>query len=490
MSKTLTLADLRTKKLELGAQVRKAAADYQARRDANQEAWPDETRAAWDSINKEYDDNEQALRQAERDAEVLARSEQIRADEEQSRRTNHRPGLDDRLPGEERTYGEQGLDRDQAAVRAQREHDRRLVLRSWIVAGLAGSEPGLVTDEMRDACHRLRYTPGNDLRMPLPDSRSIRVMQRSLARMSPEDRVQAAETGELRALSTVTANAGPELVPQSFVNQMMMAILSHGDMLNAIEIITTPTGEATHWPTANDTANEGEWEAEAANVSDNQVDPVFLRQTWNAHQLHSKMIQVPLALAEDSMFDVETVVAMMLGERLGRALNRSATVGNGTGQCAGITVGAPAGVTSAAAAAISYDDVVRLEHSVDVGYRAQSSYVFHDNVLLALRLLKDTTGRPLWQQSMIEGQPDRVNNRPYVYNNHMNGTIATTNITMLYGRLTDYKLRLVRGVQTMRLNERFAEFLQVAFLSHIRADGKLQRPAADARASVKRLTQA
>ena len=50
------------------------------------------------------------------------------------------------------------------------------------------------------------------------------------------------------------------------------------------------------------------------------------------------------------------------------------------------------------------------------------------------------------------------------------------NLTMLFGRLRDYKLRMVRGVRILRADERFLEKLQIGFMGYVRVDGKLLRP--------------
>lgn len=498
MSKKLDLSELRKKKAELAAQIRTEAKAYEDRRAKNEDAWPGETRQKWDSINKLYDENERSIQDAEKDDEIGKRVEQLRQDEERSQRTNNRPGLDDRLPGEEdRTYGDAGLDREQAAQIAQREADRKLVFRSFLVQNIAATQPQILTDEMRAACQRMNYSGGgNEIHVELPQTRHLKLMKRALGRMSPEDRQIAVESGEfpreLRALSSVTATAGPELVPKSFVNMLMMAILSYGDMLTAVDTITTQTGEEMLWPVGDDTANEGDWVAAEGDDTQGlgEPNPAFNRQSWFAYDLWSKWLKTPISLSEDSMFDIEVLIASMLGERLGRALNRAATVGNGTAKAKGITLDAPLGRTTTSATAISYDDITTLEHSVDPAYRAQSSYMFNDNILLYLRLLKDTTGRPLWQPSLLSGIGDRINGRPYVYNNHMNSAVTTGLLTALFGRLSDYKIRMVRGIRLMRANERFVEKLQIGFGAYMRVDGKLQRPTADARCSVKKMVQA
>ncbi len=489
----MTREELIKKRAELAAEIAKRSAAYNERRAKDEAGFADQAEEdAWKKVNGDYDECVRSIQALDNDAEIAARAEQIRKDQEQSTRSGQKPGLDDKLPGEERTFGDAGFEsRDQAAQYMARERTKTLLFRAWLIGG----DPNLMTDEMRNAVTSARYNPaGNEAQIQLLSGerhKQLRASCQRLATLTPEERAASFASGELRALSKVTAGSGPELVPQTFVNQLEVAILAYGDMLAFVDTLTTETGETINWPIMNDTANEGAWVAEAV---DTQVigtpDPLFTRPTWGAHEMHSKWIKTPIALEEDSMFDLEMLLASALGERIGRTLNTAATTGTGTGQPTGIITDAAAGVTAASATAIAYDDLIKLEHSVDPNFRPTSRYMFHDNILQALRLLKDTTGMPLWQASMRDGAPDRLNGKPYVYNQAMASTIATTNKTVLFGDLAKYKLRRVRNVRIIRAAERFVEFLQVGYLGYLRADGRVLKPAAAARCPVKLLTQA
>jgi HK97 family phage major capsid protein len=491
-------AELEARRKVLIADIRKQGDEYEARKKENKPAWPDATRDAWDKVNNEFDGVEKELKEIDDAAAVSARVQHIVESEQRSTRNGKQlPGLDDHVPGDtEHTYGDLGLrDRSEAAAVATRERQRRCVFRAWMLAQQA---PELIDDEMRDACKALRFDPaGHKMLCRTPDTNSVRAMAARVKYMSPDERINLLLGGEQRALSKVTATAGPELVPASFGTQLELAILTYGGMLAAVTQTFTDTGEDTSLPYGDDTSNAGAWVgAEGTNVQGQGTpDPAFRRQTWGAFELTSRFILVPRQLLEDAFVNLEMEIANMIGERIGRTMNLSATSGNATNQMTGIVnvtagLGAPAGSTTAAAAAITYDDLVNLQHSIDPAIRPFGAYMFHDNILRALRLLKDTTGRPLWQPSMAAGAPATLNDAPYVINQDMASTIATTNITAVYGRLSDYVVRRVRQVEVMKLSERFAELLQYGFLGYTRADGKLRRPTADARATVKRMTQA
>ena len=68
--------------------------------------------------------------------------------------------------------------------------------------------------------------------------------------------------------------------------------------------------------------------------------------------------------------------------------------------------------------------------------------------------------------------PDTILGYPYAINNDM-ATIATTNKTVLFGAIDKYLIRQVKELSILRLNERFADKGQVAFIGFARYDGNL-----------------
>ena len=157
-------------------------------------------------------------------------------------------------------------------------------------------------------------------------------------------------------------------------------------------------------------------------------------------------------------------------------------VGTGSGQPEGIVTGLTLGVTSAANGAIGYDDLVDLEHSIDPAYRQSGNlrYVTHDTFVRATRKIKDTTGRPLWAPSIAVGQPSTINGYPYTVDNGL-AAVSNGSKSVVFGDIrAAYVVREVRGAQTMRLTERYADFLQVGFLGFQRLDGQVQDTSAAA----------
>jgi HK97 family phage major capsid protein len=184
--------------------------------------------------------------------------------------------------------------------------------------------------------------------------------------------------------------------------------------------------------------------------------------------------------------NVEQFISRKFAERLGRIHNQHFTTGTGTAQPQGIVTGATSGVTAAGAAAITADELIDLQHSVDPAYRNERSrYMLSDTALKLLRKLKDSQNRYLFESSTTGDMPSLLAGKPYVINNDM-AVPATGVKSVLYGDFeAGYVIRLVKAFDLIRLNERYADYGQVGFIGFDRADGIVQ----DANA-YKALTQA
>lgn len=281
--------------------------------------------------------------------------------------------------------------------------------------------------------------------------------------------------------STTTGSQGGYLVPQDFSDLLERAQKWFGGM-DATGTFTTGDGADLVWPTLNDTASMGRIIGQ--NVAVTQADPSFGQLLFKSYIFSSDLVLIPFALLQDSAFDLNTLVASLLGERIGRLKNKKYTIGAGSGS------GEPLGIVPAAVAAgnvlvlgtghsasLSFDDLTDLEHLVDPAYRPGSKYMFHDSTLKALKKLKDNNLRPLWTPANYAAggnaaQP-AINDHPYVINNDM-AVLGANNASVLFGDLSKYKQRQVAGGTTVRrLDERFADALQVGFFAYTRVDGGL-----------------
>jgi HK97 family phage major capsid protein len=274
-----------------------------------------------------------------------------------------------------------------------------------------------------------------------------------------------------------TGSAGGYLVPPEFRDTLVETLKWYGPMLQEAEMITTASGANLPWPTNDDTANVGAILAE--NTAMSEQDVTLGTASIDAYMYTSKLVRASYQLMQDRD-DFPRWLARKLGERIGRIWNQHFTTGTGSSQPDGIVTGATVGVTGtgsfATTGGISYDNIIDLEESLDPAYGGGNGLKFmvHQSARKALRRLKDNQGRYLWEPSLQAGVPASLDGYPVILNNDM-ATMAVSSKSVLFGNIAEaYVIRKVKDIQTVRLDERYAEYLQAGFFGFARADGTMQ----------------
>ncbi|MEM7416781.1 MAG: phage major capsid protein [Gemmatimonadota bacterium] len=338
------------------------------------------------------------------------------------------------------------------------------------------SDPGELTAEQRAERNRnamrLWFLKGSDEELSDGDEALAAEFSRSkTVRLKLGDSRLATSVREQRAQSVGTDSEGGYTVPEGFSNELEKALLAFGGMRRArTRIMRTPDGRKIPWPTYNDTANTGAIIGE--NIADSEQDVAFSEAELDAYKYTSRIIRVPVELLQDSFFDMPSFLGGVLGERIGRITNTHFTTGSGSGQPNGVATASAAGITAAAQGAVTFPELIQLEHSVDEAYRSQAQYMFSDATLSAIRQLLDGDGRPLWQPGLTVGAPDSINGKSYVVNNDV-ADMAASARAILFGDFSKYVIRDVMDVSLTRMDERYGEFHQVAFVAISRHDGEL-----------------
>lgn len=281
---------------------------------------------------------------------------------------------------------------------------------------------------------------------------------------------------EFRDQNVGTNSAGGYLVPAQFQANLIKAQKAYGPMNDdsVITYLTTATGAKLTWPKMDDTANKGRMIAEATALASN-ASVSFSTIDLDAYKGTSDIILVSSELLNDSEISIESILTDAIAERLGRLVNYQLTLGTGTGAPNGLVtaVGTPSLLTTANAV-ISTDDVLNLSHEVDPAYRGNPGvgFMFNDKTLLDLKKKKDNNGNYIWQPGTLQGAAATIFGYKYAINQDM-ADIATGNVPVVFGDFKKYQARRVKNVVIKRLDERYADSDQVAFLAFTRFDGDL-----------------
>jgi HK97 family phage major capsid protein len=321
--------------------------------------------------------------------------------------------------------------------------------------------------------------------------------------MTQEQRDQQAGT---QSITYTEGNLGGYFVPAGFVQDIEKATKYFAPLLDGsvIRIMETATGNVLPYPTSNDTNQAWTLLSETTQVTDNgtnanypatTADPsanpgnVLASQiTFGAYKGTTGIVRVSLELMQDSAFSLESFLKDAFAVRLGRGYERYLTQGTGTNAPFGIIPAIAAsgatpvtasgsklndGVTANTGAnSIGYADLNALVHSIDPTYRRGAKFMFHDQTLAHLKTRLDLFGRPLWVPSVREGEPDRLLGYEYVINQSI-AQIAASATTVAFGDFSKFIARKVRDLSIARLDERFADYGEVAYVGFSRIDSRL-----------------
>ncbi|MDP2381230.1 MAG: phage major capsid protein [Nitrospirota bacterium] len=274
----------------------------------------------------------------------------------------------------------------------------------------------------------------------------------------------------IRAAQGVGTGAGGGYsVPDEAMRPIVEAMKAFGGMRAVSTVVPTTSGADLPIPTDNDTAVAGEIINE--NTVHNDGDITFGQVVLQSFLYSSKIVKVSRQLLQDSSVDLNVYIGRKLGQRIGRIQNTHFTTGDGSAKPRGVVTASTLGKTAAGAAAITYDEMVDLLHSVDPSYQDGGRYMLNFTTLGLVRKLKDSSNMPVWAP-MANGMPDTILGRPYIINQDM--PAATTGLkSVLFGDFSNYHIRDAGNVILLRLEERYADALQVGFLAFLRSDGDL-----------------
>ncbi len=417
------------------------------------QALADELTAIHESAEKEdrsLSDDEKT-RWDEAEGEIKALDERI----ERAKRAEElakRKALDTSTDGEGDPGQENRTSRPAAEPvdRAALDRMRGVAMRGW----LSYQADREVSDTQRNACERFGLNYANP---------EIRLSLRK------EERVQ----------TTDIPSGGGFLTSAEMVGQFDKALQAFGGLMNQGDVMRTSDGNDLLWPGADDTGNTGALLAEASASGASAQDVAFTQQIWHSHQYTSNLIRVSRKLIRDSGVNLEGILMEMLGERLGRILAQHFATGTGSGQAEGIESGSVLGVTAASATALAADELEDLIASVDPAYRVGPSvgFLMHDSIRSEIGKLKDGNGQYLFR-APGDGPVSRIFGFPVFVDQDLDSAFASGAQSVFFGDLSKYKIRMQDEI-TLRLEERYGEFNQVAFVSFLEADGKVLNSGGD-----------
>lgn len=388
------------------------------------------------------------------------------------------------------------------ATELQTQHDAAMAELDKLDKRIADEEKLVAREKVLEEERAARRPKPGDTAVPgagddddtAPEYREV--FRKIISGASPAD-LEPEERAVLRAgldreaekrIQSTSNTAGGYTVPVTLANFIVKSMAMWGPMYDEAicTVITTASGEQINIPTIDDTAVPVVKHTEGTALTDDGGSDVTVGQkVLNAYMYDTEFVKWSIELSQDSIFNWEELLGSLLGERLGRRANTELTTGDGSGDPNGIVTASSLGKTAAAVAAITADELIDLQHSVDPAYRVSPKcrFQFNDTTLKTIRKLKDGQGQYLWNGGdLARGISPTLLGFSYSINQAM-ASPATGNKTVIFGDHGKYFVRKVGAPMVGVMRERFWPDLGIAGL--IRLDGELADTAA-----VKHLIQA
>lgn len=280
---------------------------------------------------------------------------------------------------------------------------------------------------------------------------------------------------EKRAQST-SGTAGGYTIPEGFAGRIVEYMVKVSDLLNWANILRTDTGNVIPFPINDDNSNTGELIGENQDLSSSVADLVFSVHNLSAYKMSSKLIKVSNELVQDNGVNLVDYIARRLAIRVGKIANYYYTVGTGSSQPKGFLQ--TRGKVTVSTSTFTLVELAELQDSIDPAYRTGDKVAFsmHSNLLAEIKGLALVSDKPgsVWAPSYRDGDPDRILGRPYFFNQAMSSTSATGDIIIAYGDWSKFNIRIVNDFTLRVLNERYAEYDQLALFGLMRTDSFLE----------------
>ncbi|HEV8569821.1 MAG TPA: phage major capsid protein [Actinoplanes sp.] len=289
----------------------------------------------------------------------------------------------------------------------------------------------------------------------------------------------------LNAQGVGTDPGGGFLVSPQFRDKLVEVQKAYGGLAGEVDGFTTDRGGDVEFPSIDDTASVGAITAEGAafTTGTDMVFGTIAMKAWKYTSTGadaSAGLRVSVELLQDSEFDIEALLARILGTRIARKQAVDWVTGAGTTLPFGIMhAGLTADVVLAAGNAVTYQKLLDLETALDPAYEQNAQWVMNKASWMKCRAVVDTTGRPLLFDANA-GIQDQERRRtllgyPVVIDQGAPSIGTLSARAVVLGDLTEaYVIRRVSQFAMVVNPYSRANFGQVEYVAWERADGNIQ----------------
>lgn len=187
--------------------------------------------------------------------------------------------------------------------------------------------------------------------------------------------------------------------------------------------------------------------------------------------LAGALSKISNSLINNAQFDIVSFVVNQMGEDIARFIEHELLIGT-TSKVEGLST-LKTKYTTAAATAITADDVVKLKDTVKDVYQNNAFFVMSPATRTALRLLKGTDGHYLLQDDLTSPFGSVLLGKPVYVSDNM-PDIKAGATAIYYGDFSGLAVKFSEDISTQILREKFADEHATGVVAWFEFDSKVQ----------------
>lgn len=298
--------------------------------------------------------------------------------------------------------------------------------------------------------------------------------------------------GERRSINLTTDADGGYLVTPTQLQADLVRALDNATIVRQLaSVLSVREAKTFRFPKLTAGANCAAWATEEA-TGDLESGIALGAVDLTPHPLAGKTY-VSRTLISQGILPVEQFVTNEMAYKFATTEETAYLTGSGSGQPLGVFTTSANGINTdrdtaaASSTVLAAEDLINTKHSVASQYWANAVWIFHRDVIKAIRKIKAVTdGQFLWQPALTQGNPDTLLGHPVKVSEYAPSTMTAGLAVGLFG---DFKLgyRIIETapIRFERLMELRAEYNQIVIIGRKEVDGAPVLPAAFGRLKMK-----
>lgn len=177
------------------------------------------------------------------------------------------------------------------------------------------------------------------------------------------------------------------------------------------------------------------------------------------------------SVENNAQINVVDFVIRKMSEKIAEFIEKELLMGTGTSAAQG-ALNCSNTVTAAATAAITFDELVKLQSTVKQVYQKNACWTMNNDTFTLIKLMKDTNGRPLVETDASKPFPFTLLGKPVYLSDNMPKATAGAK-SVLYGDYSGLAVNFRENISIQVLREKYADQHALGVISWFEFDSRI-----------------